>query len=97
MKRIATDIIAAFDCGCGYIAEITLDIEENAAHAWLYHKDYAVKMGMFGAHIAKGETIEYFIGIVEAALPEYIDIYFAEYMDGTEEETAALDAIRREI
>lgn len=93
MNRIATDIIAAFDYGYGYIVEITLDIERNVAGAWLYHKEYSVKIGMFAAHIAEGETIENFIEIVEAALPEHIALYFSDYMDGTDEEAAALDAI----
>lgn len=96
MKRIPTNTIAAFDCGFGYIVEIALDIDNNIAQAWLYHKDYAVKTGMFAVHLAEGETIEDFINLVETALPEYIDIYFSDYMDGTEEEQAALKDLTEE-
>ena len=78
--------ITRYTCGEGFFC----DIEETADgfEAWLGHKDCAARDYMFGSSKEQSfctppytQTLEEFLAIVEANLPEYIEDYRDEHLD----------------
>ena len=76
MKEITNIITKTYDAGDGFFIDITQ--KGNYADAWIYHKDYGVKLHLYGTEL-KTEYVpdyDYFIGMVKNELEEDKADYF---------------------
>ena len=83
MKEIKVNV-KRFDVGNGFIVEIDYECQcmgHPTVDAILWHKDYGIRMEMFGAPKDRPDEVEIFEDVVEANLDEYIEMYREEYMD----------------
>lgn len=62
--------------------DFLVDIVETPENyeAFLYSKDYSIKMSMFGCPISQ-QSYDYFLELVETNLQEHIEAYKNEYMN----------------
>lgn len=77
LQKITNLIPTTYDAGDGFRIDVVSDPKEH--EIWIYHKDYAVKMLMFG--IPTDQQYGDLIKILEANMEEYKDIYKKEYFD----------------
>ena len=80
LKRNETAMCATFDYKDGFKIDICLE-EDGFWVAWLYHRDYGIKTGMFGQSSAEMGFAE-FVELVEANLETegYIEGYIEDFM-----------------
>ena len=78
MEKIKSRFVETYAVG-----DFRVDVFESEEHvgvleAWLYHKDYTIKLFVFGLHPDYGD----FAKIVEANIIDHIIEYKKEYMEG---------------
>ena len=76
MKEIKNRLTFTYDADNGFYVDIV--VEANERGAWLYHKEYGIKMFMFGAINTDPNT---FLDMIQNNLATYIEDYEADYMD----------------
>ena len=56
---------------------------DDTYEAWLYNREYGIKDLMFGMPVEQ-QSFDEFLEIVEANVPEYIELYKAQHEDTPE-------------
>lgn len=79
-----------FDIDNGFRVETYYDRSDSCYHAYISHKDYGIKDYMFGTPILSGEDPteddeSLFLALVERNLSEYIESYYEDRMDCSDE------------
>lgn len=74
MKKINIKTIT-YSVGNGFLVDVQID--KNSIEAYIWHKEFGIKMLMFGV---TDESLDYFLKMVEANLSQDIGIYIDEYM-----------------
>lgn len=95
MKRVFENRpIKTYQYNSDYYVDITAFAgktpdENDVREAWLYHKDYGVKMLMFGCPAKQTygyQEYDAFLAMVEANVEDYIKLYQESYEDKDEED-----------
>lgn len=69
--------ILVYEIKYDFIVEVIKDDKDNTSEFWLYHKDYGIKMFMYGIECDEKEYEE----LIFSDINSYINIYKKEYME----------------